>query len=109
MHGSFADTRNDICSQAQATRHTVTQVVQIDGETTREELAQTVRTDGEATRNAIKQVCHFIFAREFTSLTGNNARYPLAHQVRQLLLLYFQFTESHASRADAPIRTRSTI
>jgi len=49
-----------------------------------------------------------ILAREFTSLTDDNARHPIARQVRQLLLSYFQFTESHASRADAPIRTRGT-
>ena len=94
MHGSFVDTRNDICSQAQATR---------------EELAQAVRTDGEATRSAIAQVRHFIFALEFTSLTDNNARCSLAHQVQQPLLSYLQFTEFHASRADASIRTRRTI
>jgi len=82
MHRNFSDTRNDICSQAQATHQAMTQVVQIDGETTREELAQTIRTDGEATRYAIAQVRHLYLLREFTSLTDNNARYPLAHQVR---------------------------
>jgi len=72
MHGSFVDTRNDVYSQAQATRQALTQVVQTDGKATREELAQAVRTDGEATRYAIAQVRDLMFAREFTSLTDNN-------------------------------------
>jgi len=109
MRGSFVGTRNDIRSQAQATRQALTQVMQTDGEATREELAQAVRNDGEATRYAIAQVRDLMFAQEFTSLTDNNPRYPLTHQVRKLLLSYLQFTESHASRADAAIRTRGTI
>jgi len=82
MHGGFVDTRNDIRLQAQVTCQAMTQVVQTDGEATREELAQAVRTEGEATRYAIAQVRHLIFARKSTYLTNNNARYPLAHQVR---------------------------